>query len=320
MIMRKAVIDKDHLFIWDSPSPIGETPTIQLFYPDGTSSSILNLSQNRSNLTAIAISNDRRSITLAEPVSSLKSQNREAYLITDSDDSFPITVNRIAGSTLILADILPREISFSANSQIQFATWTYTIPANLLNQKGVYTFRINYLQNYGSVLIARSESGTLKVCKRPFDTGLDHNQLTNIFPNLADVVARRQNSFSAQIESSLDEVISIVRDLVVDKRVTEDEILNPERLLNGHSYFAAARIYEINNQFDIAESFRLRGEELIKKAMRIIDLDINENEVDELEEQDNRLSGGGNDLRGNMFNRTMSYEDESFSPDRGTLH
>jgi len=318
--MRKAIKDYDHLFVWDSPTPINDIPTIQFFYPNGSSSSILNLSQNRSNLTAIAISNDRRTITLAESVSPLKTQNKLAFLITDSDDYFPIYINRIAGNSLILADILPREISFQANSIVQFATWTYLIPANILNQYGVYTFRVNYYEAYGSVSIARSESGTLKACKRPFDTGLDHGKLMNIFPQLSDVLARRQNSFDEQVKASLDELATVVRDLVLDKNVTEDEVLNPERLLNAHSYLAAARIYELNNQFDQAEAFRNRGYELIDKAMRIIDLDQNLNEVDELEEQNNRLSGGGNDIRGNMYSYSLNTSLSIFTPDRETKH
>ncbi len=318
--MRKVIKDQDHLFVWDSPTPINNIPTIQFFYPNGSSSSIINLSQNRSNLTAIAISNDRRSITLVESVSSLKTQNRVAYLITDADDFFPININRISGNTLILADILPREISFQTNSVIQFATWTYLIPSTMLDQYGTYTFRINYYEAYGSVSIARSESGTLKSCKRPFNTGLDHLKLMNIFPQLSDVLARRQNSFDEQVQASLDEISTVVRDLVVDKNVTEDEILNPERLLNAHSYLAAARIYELNNQFEQAESFRNRGYELIEKAMRVIDLDQNLNEVDELEEQNNRLSGGGNDLRGNMYSYSLNTSAIVFNPDRETKH
>ena len=75
----------------------------------------------------------------------------------------------------------------------------------------------------------KQEKGLLKSTPRPFDTGLSHDDLVALLPQLADMIPRRQSDFASQIKGALDELILQVRDVVISDEATEDEVFNPEQ-------------------------------------------------------------------------------------------
>ena len=312
--MRKAQQGKNYNFIWQAPTPISGTPAISFFLDSSTITS--NMSQGRADLVATDLDRDRRAITLSTSATALKPFQSDAFLLTDADTFFAIKIVRITGTQLILADPLPRDISFTANSTIQFASWLYTCSSsNVTASKQTIAYAIEYVQSEGTQTINRVEKGSLKVVPRPFDTGLDHNKLCSIFPHVADLAPRRSNGFEEQISSSLDELALYVRDLIVPRDVDEDDIHNSHDLLQAHAYLAIARIHELNGNIDLSEKMRSRGIELADLSMKTISLDLNTDGIIQTTENNQRVSAS-KDIRGNFAGRVVGEYEAQFIPSR----
>ena len=312
--MRKAQQGKNHNFIWQSPAPLSGTPSIAFYLEGGSVGGAM--TQGRSDLVATDLDRDRRAITLSASATALKPFQSDAFLLTDADTFFAIKIVRIAGNQLILADPLPRDISFTANSTIQFASWLYTCSSsNITASKQTIAYAVEYVQSEGTQTINRVEKGSLKVVPRPFDTGLDHNKLCSIFPHVADLAPRRSNGFEEQISSSLDELALYVRDLIVPRDVDEDDIHNSHDLLQAHAYLAIARIHELNGNIDLSEKMRSRGIELADLSMKTISLDLNTDGIIQTTENNQRVSAS-KDIRGNFAGRVVGEYEAQFIPAR----
>jgi hypothetical protein len=274
------------------------------------------MTQGRSDLVATDLDRDRRAITLSASATALKPFQSDAFLLTDADTFFAIKIVRIAGNQLVLADPLPRDISFTANSTIQFASWLYTCSSsNVTASKQTVAYAVEYVQSEGTQTINRVEKGSLKIVPRPFDTGLDHNKLCSIFPHIADLAPRRSNGFDEQISSSLDELALYVRDLIVPRDVDEDDIHNSHDLLQAHAYLAIARIHELNGNIDLSEKMRSRGIELADLSMKTISLDLNTDGIIQTTENNQRVSAS-KDIRGNFAGRVIGEYEAQFIPSR----
>jgi len=312
--MRKAQQGKNHNFIWQSPAPLSGTPSIAFYLEGGSVGGAM--TQGRSDLVATDLDRDRRAITLSASATALKPFQSDAFLLTDADTFFAIKIVRIAGNQLVLADPLPRDISFTANSTIQFASWLYTCSSSdVTASKQTIAYAVEYVQSEGGQTINRVEKGSLKVVPRPFDTGLDHNKLCSIFPHVADLAPRRSNGFEEQISSSLDELALYVRDLIVPRDVDEDDIHNSHDLLQAHAYLAIARIHELNGNIDLSEKMRARGIELADLSMKTISLDLNTDGIIQTTENNQRVSAS-KDIRGNFAGRVIGEYEAQFIPSR----
>lgn len=312
--MRKAQQSKNYNFIWQSPAPLSGTPSIAFYLESGSVGGAM--TQGRADLIATDLDRDRRAITLSASATALKPFQSDAFLLTDADTFFSIKIVRIVGNQLILADPLPRDISFTANSTIQFASWLYTCSSsNVTASKQTIAYAIEYVQSEGTQTINRVEKGSLKVVPRPFDTGLDHNKLCSIFPHVADLAPRRSNGFEEQISSSLDELALYVRDLIVPRDVDEDDIHNSHDLLQAHAYLAIARIHELNGNIDLSEKMRSRGIELADLSMKTISLDLNTDGIIQTTENNQRVSAS-KDIRGNFAGRVVGEYEAQFIPSR----
>jgi len=312
--MRKAQQGKNYNFIWQSPAPLSGTPSIAFYLESGSVGGAM--TQGRADLIATDLDRDRRAITLSASATALKPFQSDAFLLTDADTFFSIKIVRIVGNQLILADPLPRDISFTANSTIQFASWLYTCSSsNVTASKQTIAYAIEYVQSEGTQTINRIEKGSLKVVPRPFDTGLDHNKLCSIFPHVADLAPRRSNGFEEQISSSLDELALYVRDLIVPRDVDEDDIHNSHDLLQAHAYLAIARIHELNGNIDLSEKMRSRGIELADLSMKTISLDLNTDGIIQTTENNQRVSAS-KDIRGNFAGRVVGEYEAQFIPSR----
>lgn len=312
--MRKAQQSKNYNFIWQSPAPLSGTPSIAFYLESGSVGGAM--TQGRADLIATDLDRDRRAITLSASATALKPFQSDAFLLTDADTFFSIKIVRIVGNQLVLADPLPRDISFTTNSTIQFASWLYTCSSsNVTASKQTIAYAIEYVQSEGTQTINRVEKGSLKVVPRPFDTGLDHNKLCSIFPHVADLAPRRSNGFEEQISSSLDELALYVRDLIVPRDVDEDDIHNSHDLLQAHAYLAIARIHELNGNIDLSEKMRARGIELADLSMKTISLDLNTDGIIQTTENNQRVSAS-KDIRGNFAGRVVGEYEAQFIPSR----
>jgi hypothetical protein len=269
-----------------------------------------------------AIANDRRTLTVDSQATALQADQLKAYLVTDGDSIYSVTVVRMVGTTAILAEPLPREIDMSASAQLVFGMHYGTIPSTITNTSGYYPIQVSYTLDLGQQTQTKLEKGLLKVTPRPFDTGLSHDELVGQFPQLADMLPRRQSSFETQIEAALAEVVLVVRDHLKDEpEVTEDEVFNAGSFLNAHAYCTAARVYEMVNQLDNANLMRQRCQELMDISLRSLALDRDgDNVVDDNELDVAKKGGSARDLRASWSSYSKTAYDATFTPTRGMRH
>lgn len=314
--MRKAITNKDHRFIWSPQKPITGTPTIEI---DTTAGISENLTRFTSDLTVTAIANDRRTLTLSSSPASYYREQQNGFLITSRDTYYAVVVSRLGGSTAILAEPLSREIDLTSSATLQLGTSYVDILAASLATSGVYPYRISYTEL--NMNTAKQERGLFKVTPRPFNTGLDHNELVSMFANFADMIPRRQSDFEPQIRAAENEIILSIRDHLNNDDITEDEVFNPESFKLSHSYCTAAIIYEQLRDFDAAEAMRTRCHELLDSALRSISLDLDGDGVIDSGEEDLRRSGGSaRDFRASWRSYSKTANDSFFNPVRGMRH
>ena len=315
--MRKAVLNKDYVFDWNAPAPISGTPTLSL------NTITYTFSQSRADATVSAVANDRRTLTVDNQATGLQRDQMKAFLITNGDTFYTVTVVRVVGTTAVLAEPLPREIDLSTSGTLQFALWSTTIlsSATVLSFGSTYPFVINFTTDQGALNHDRIEKGLFKSTPRPFQTGLNHDDLVDLFAPLADMIPRRQSDFKPQIQGALDEIIMHIRDVTIPQDATEDEVFNPEQFKLAHAYCTAAYIYEQNLQLDVASEMRTRCQELMEVALRSLALDVDGDGVIDDGELNRRESGGKTtDFRASWKNYTRTSNDSFFTSSRGMRH
>ena len=313
--MKKAVFNQSYLLEWNSPQPVSGTPVITVKSASGDNSA--SMTQGRVSATVSAISNDRRTLTVDNQVTGLKDDQGQAFLITSSDQVFNVQVVRMVGTTAILAEPLSREIDFTSSATLEFSLWTRLVPTDITGTKGTYAYEIAYDENTGSSTRERLAKSYLKVCSRPFSTGLDHDDLVRLFPQFADSIPRRQRDFKPQIDQAENELVLMLRDSLLHQSLTEDEVFNADSFSNCHAYLSASYILEGQNRFDEAAQMRTRSIELYELTMRSVALDLDGDGLIDDGELDNRVSGVKSDLRGNFKNRQKTEYEETFVIKRG---
>ena len=315
--MRKAVLNKDYVFDWNAPAPISGTPTLSL------NTITYTFSQSRADATVSAVANDRRTLTVDNQATGLQRDQMKAFLITNGDTFYTVTVVRVVGTTAVLAEPLPREIDLSTSGTLQFALWSTTIlsSATVLSFGSTYPFVINFTTDQGALNHDRIEKGLFKSTPRPFQTGLNHDDLVDLFAPLADMIPRRQSDFKPQIQGALEEIIMHIRDVTIPQDATEDEVFNPEQFKLAHAYCTAAYIYEQNLQLDVASEMRTRCQELMEVALRSLALDVDGDGVIDDGELNRRESGGKTtDFRASWKTYTRTSNDSFFTSSRGMRH
>ena len=309
--MRKFVAGQGIRFVWTPNRPYTGTPSLTIGFSPTLS---VNLAQLRSDVSVTAVAADRRTLTLSGAVSTqLEVDEVSAFLKTTRDTWCSVKVVRLGGTTAILAEPLPRQIDLTTVATLNFGA-SFVDIASSYAVKGLYTFFVTYTDEVSGV---HTESGVIKVCARPFDTGLDHNQLVNQFPQLADMVPRRQSNHEPQIEAAERELILSIRDHLIPSGVTEDDIFNQGSFLMAHAYCASAIIYEASLKLDVAE----RSQSLLDIALRSVSLDLDGDGLIDDGETDLRKSGGSStDFRGSFKSYVKSSNDSDFTPARGMRH
>ena len=290
----KAAQNKDYVFKFSAPLPLAATPTLAYTLPDGTTSGPAAMTPAHADVTVIALGTDRRTLTLnasASAASLVGVGPGRAWLITAEDGYLGVTIVRVDGTTAILGDVLPRSLSLTSSATLSWAGYEYTIPAADTATRGLINATVAYTTAEAPTNRFKIQKGVIEVVRRPFDSGLTHSSLVSAMPQLADMVPRRQQDLSPQVEAALEELRLYVRDdLLADQ--TEDDIFNPEVFLEAHRYLSAARVYEMVAQLDVAERMRERALALFERAMRQLTLDTDDDGIIDSDEINLRRAGG----------------------------
>ena len=313
--MRKAVTGETIHFVWHPRTPHAGDAELTVGFSVPFTSALTN---QRDDVSVSAIADDRRTLTLTASVdTTLERDEVRAFLRTTRDTYYAVKVTRLGGTTAILAEPLPRELDLTSAATLDFASAYVDIPSTKA-VTGSYPYTLTYTDNLGS---PQTESGILKVTPRPFNTGLDHDELVDRFPQLADMVPRRQSDLAPQISAALDEIILSVRDHVIADGATEDDVFNQGSFVSAHAYCSAALVYEATLQLDVATAMRERCQELLYVALRSVTIDLNgDGDIDEGESNLRRSGGSSTDFRASWKTYAKTDYDSRFTPARGMRH
>ena len=299
----KATQDQNFVMRWRAPQPLTAAPTFSYTLTDGTIRAPVAMTQVRGDRAVSSIAADRRTLTLTAGVASvglIGPEEGRAFLTTDEDGTFAVTIDRLDSTTAILADVLPRGISLTAAGSLSWAGYEFVIPLADTGVRGLLSWEIIYVVDGVNSVTDRTiaDRGVIKVVRSPFSTGLAHSGLVAAMPNLADMVPRRQQDLSTQITAASEELILYARDELLGNS-TEDDIFNPEIFKPAHIYLAAARVYEVAAQMDLADRMREQGVSLFERAMRQVTIDTNDDGLIDADEINLRETGGKpTDIRG----------------------
>lgn len=317
--MRKAVTGESHRFEWMAPGPLTTEPAA--YFKEEGQTSIIYLSQTRASVSVSAIAADRRTLTIENQATGLQADQTRAFLLTAGDSLYPVQLTRLIGTTAILAEPLPREIDLGTEASLEFALWFGTVPSWVTATSATYALEVHYSIDKGQGAENRVERDLFKVTPRPFSTTLDHEALVGMFPQLADMIPRRQSDLSPQISAALDEVVLALRDHLKDRALTEDEVFNGEAFRNAHAYATAARVYEAALQLDTANALRERYQETLTLALRLVAIDKDgDGIVDEGDLDNAQVGGSARDFRASWASYVKSSNDSFFTPTRGMRH
>jgi hypothetical protein len=299
--MIKAAQNKDFVFQWESPYPLASTPTLAYTLPNGTTRSASNMTSVHASLSVTAIGSDRRTLTLSASASAsgrIGARSGRAFLSTDEDGLFLVTVDRIDGTTAILADLVPRGLALTSSASLVWAGYEFTIPSADTATRGMIAWTVNYTSDEDPNDRSLLASNVIEVVRRPFDTGLTHSDLVAKMPQLGDMIPRRQQDLSEQIAAALEELVLYIRDDLLEDQ-TEDDIFNQHIFIEAHRYLSASRVYEMTAQLDIAERMSSRAMTLFQKAMRQLTIDTDDDGLIDSDEINLRRTGGKvSDARG----------------------
>ena len=129
--MIKTITGQALTFEWNSPGPLDAAPSLTV----GTASPVT-MTQTRVDATVSAIANDRRTLTVNSQATALQADQLKAYLVTEGDSIYSVTVVRMVGTTAILAEPLSREIDLSVSATLVFAMYYATVPSAITNVTG----------------------------------------------------------------------------------------------------------------------------------------------------------------------------------------
>jgi len=318
----KAILGQDYEFVVNLPVVSGPSnPILKVKGLNGLDASIA-LTQERSSLSIVSISTDRKTLTLSAAASALKPLQRNAFITTDADTYYPVVLTRIKDTTAILAEALPKDVEIGLTGQagLAFAAYKTVLASNPYTSSArTLALTVEYTEGSGSGdTIKKTIQSSLKVVAKPFSTGLAHNQMLDNFPNLAEIMSRRQTDLNVFIDGGESDLLLIVRDALVSKNCTEDEIFNAEIFLQPQMYFAIARVYDYLGQLETADKMRQRAEALTDAALKVVSLDLDGDGIIDPEEVLVPAKGGKpTDLQGNFYGRTISEYESQFVPRRG---
>lgn len=260
---RKARVGQPHRFQWVSPAPVDsalagdDRPGLVLRYSEGDSATI-RLEPISDKVVIEAASG--RTLTASAPVVApgLAGRHGAAWLVADEDGPMAVRIVRVDGSSVTLANAPPRPLKAGLSAVLYWATWYGTIPSRATAARNV-----PLTVSYPSVADGPMDDpvgideGMIHWTPVPFSTGLTHDLLCRMRPEIADAVPDREQDFGGLLEDAEDELITEMRRQLAPLGLYEDDLVaRPPALRLVHADLCCAHFFGLAGQ---AEAYRARA-------------------------------------------------------------
>lgn len=166
-----------------------------------------------------------------------------AWFKSDETGIIPVRVMVVSGSSITLADV-PRSLPTApTNGRLVWATWTGSVSDHAAERAVPWT--VTYKPIVSGALTTRKAEGLISWVRQPFSTGLTHDLLCSMRPDLSANVPDREQGHGPLIQASEAELVALIRALWRERGLWEDSIVGqPEGLREVHADLAAARYHD----------------------------------------------------------------------------
>jgi hypothetical protein len=266
MTDRKARVGQTHTFVWESSDALSGAPTLTL---DGTPYVLTAL---RAAVEVTAVAEDLCILTAddidVDGSKGAAGRYGKAFLVTEDSGVFPVRVAQVGDGTVTLAAPLPRE--FAGGAMLQWATWYTQLPAGVTAAEVRdlrYDVAFEILQ--GDDIFAEPgqvETGLFHVVDTPFATGLTHEALLEVFPELRDKQPRGRQDLGPVLGFAEQMLVARLRTLLAPRGLTEDDLKAAQSLRPAHAHLAASVL--LSSDPARAGVLQARAHELAEEALR----------------------------------------------------
>ena len=236
------------LWWWMAPVPLQYAVVQQVTFtsPSGAVLLTANLTQTWSDAVASisAIADDRQTLTVNGSIPSaarLASGMRAEAWILGSSGYVPVRVVRLAATSAVLAEPLPRDVG--STGTLHAAWWSCALSAGdvlATVQRGV-TWSVSYYAIDTGPLAGAylgRDTGILDVVRQPFDTGLSTEDLVSLLDPGGSRVPARAQGYEAAIRASYEELVATLR--ADSPQGLDQHDLNGPEIRPVHRFIAAA--------------------------------------------------------------------------------
>lgn len=291
----KATVGKDHQFVWVAPGyvdPDAQTVADQLALTVRYAAGNVAVTLTPLVATAATITATSGRVLTASQAPNAASAAGDlgvAFFKADQCGVIPVRVVDVSGTAITLADIPKTLPTAPTNGRLVWATWQGTIASHAAERDVPWS--VAYIQGgTGITAQARQDEGTISWVRQPFSTGLTHDKLCQLRPELAPNVPDGQQGHHAIIDAAELELVAYIRDLWSERGLWEDNIIGcPAGLQKVHAEIAAALYYDdvkparaesIRTRLlgpVLAETGRRTGGGLLDSVLRTVAVDTDAN-------------------------------------------
>lgn len=266
-------------FAWRAPRCPDEatTPSVSIDTAGGPLSG--SLTRIRGNASVTAISQDRRTLTTSgiADIEGHAGDDGAAFLRTVEGGIFPVRVVSIDDSaeTVTLGAALPRGVDV-AGSTLIWATWVFPLLAPQMVAERNVAWEVAWKETTGGDgrLITQTSTGTLDIVERPFDTGLSHHVLVELYPFVVADVHRDAQDLTPQIAATRRELVQRLDAALVDRGLDAHDV-DGSRFLDAHAAMAAAMACEFTKADEKVQGLLSRSTRLYQTALEALWVDVN---------------------------------------------
>lgn len=295
-------VDQTVMWRWLAPRALdaGETPSVS-FVRAGVEVLATDLTGVHAEITLSGYGTD---LSGTEFVASAELEDTDrlsdddlnhAFIYTQSEGPFPVSIKSIeSGQTSVFIDRpLSQEISFPAT--LQFATYVAEIGSadvtSTVSNNIIWTVTFNPLVVGGIIAGLTTPTEVLRgriIVDSVFETGLDTQAFTEIFPEFAQKLSSSENTFRRIIESAQRMLLNKLKCAAQAKGVTADRFFG-EDFIDAHAYLTAYIVAK-HNESERAAGYLEFADDLIDLGIDTGWLDVNGNgEVDTGEDGGGRV-------------------------------
>lgn len=316
----KIKVGSEENWFWVSPMPVSQDgpSTLTVEFKTPTYSATRTLTRVYTDLVVQGLGSDQKTLTVEFQPTITQGLAGPAWLITGQGETFPVRIEKIVGTTIVLEDAINTILTFSSEEEgsLQFATWYAPLDTTLTDEvrKNVNWSVFYSSGSDGANAQARElmDSGIVQIVEKPFATSLSHSALLGYFPNLVSRLPDRQSSFLPQIEAAERELIVRLRGELRPLGQSEDDI-EGAYFQPAHAYLTASLIlYGDLDTFTQAAELRTIYDTNFKETLKRVLVDTDEDGVTDTDEG---LSGGFNGATTSSFLQSCFHRPFKFRVD-----